>query len=61
MSHCLLSLLSKLGDVELFEEVRQAYNSVRAEDAPEVPPHAEWTMVGFCDHIFCRWDLLDTD
>ncbi|CAM9553176.1 unnamed protein product [Scytosiphon promiscuus] len=54
LSHCLLSFLSKLGDVGRFEDLRQAYNSVRAEDAPEVPPQSEWTMVGFCDHIFCR-------
>ncbi|CAM9553223.1 unnamed protein product, partial [Scytosiphon promiscuus] len=27
---------------------------VNAEDFPVVPRCAEWTMVGFCDHIFCR-------
>ncbi|CAN0022730.1 unnamed protein product [Scytosiphon promiscuus] len=61
LSHCLLSFLSKVEDVEPFEGLRRAYNSVYVEDAPEVPPHAEWTMVGFCDHIFCRsMDHLDT-
>lgn len=55
LSHCLLSFLCKLGEVNLYEELRQAYNSVRAEDAPDAPPHTEWSMMGFCDHIFCRW------
>ncbi|CAN0103454.1 unnamed protein product [Scytosiphon promiscuus] len=54
LSHCQLSFLFKVGETELYEELRQAYNSVRAEGAPAVPPHTEWAMIGFCDHIFCR-------
>lgn len=55
LSHCLLSILSKLDDTRPFEELRLAYNSVRAKNASEAPAHGEWTMVGFCNHIFCRW------
>ncbi|CAM9467716.1 unnamed protein product [Ectocarpus fasciculatus] len=54
LSHCLLSMLATLEDAEPFEELRQAYNSVRTEDLAEVPEHKAWTMVGFCNHIFCR-------
>ena len=55
LSHCLLSLLAELEDTGPFEELRYAYNSVRGKNELEAPPHGEWTMVGFCGHIFCRW------
>lgn len=55
LSHCLLTVLATLEDAEPFEELRQAYNSVRTEDLAEVPEQKAWTMVGFCNHIFCRW------
>ncbi|CAN0368393.1 unnamed protein product [Ectocarpus sp. 12 AP-2014] len=54
LSHCLLTVLATLEDAEPFEELRQAYNSVRTEDLAEVPEQKAWTMVGFCNHIFCR-------
>ncbi|CAM9792541.1 unnamed protein product [Ectocarpus sp. 13 AM-2016] len=54
LSHCLLTVLATLEDAEPFEELRQAYNSVRTEDLEEVPEQKAWTMVGFCNHIFCR-------
>lgn len=54
MSHFLLSVLAVLPDAKPYEELRKGYNSVRAEDAPEAPPYGEWTMIGLCDHVFCR-------
>ncbi|CAM9269559.1 unnamed protein product [Ectocarpus sp. 4 AP-2014] len=54
LSHCLLTVLATLEDAEPFEELRKAYNSVRTEDLAEVPEQKAWTMVGFCNHIFCR-------
>eukprot|EP00752_Nemacystus_decipiens_P005087 g4616.t1 len=63
LSHCLLSILAGLEDTGPFEELRNAYNCVRGKNELEAPPHAEWTMVGFCDHIFCRSidHLAETD
>lgn len=55
LSHCMLSILAELEDTGPFEELREAYNKVRGKNALEAPAHEEWTMVGFCDHIFCRW------
>ena len=54
LSHVLLSVLAELEDAAPYEELRQAYNSVLPEGALEAPAHRDWTMVGFCEHIFCR-------
>eukprot|EP00903_Cladosiphon_okamuranus_P014237 g13226.t1 len=54
LSHCLLSVLAELDDTRPYEDLRNAYNSVRSKGSVEAPPHERWTMVGFCDHIFCR-------
>lgn len=57
LSHCLLSILAELEDTRPFEDLRNAYNSVRGKGAMKAPAHEKWAMVGFCDHIFCRWAL----
>lgn len=57
LSHCLLSILADCEGPGPYEELRNAYNSVRGKDDVEAPAYDDWTMVGFCDHIFCRWVL----
>lgn len=57
--HCCLAVMVISGNVEKYEELRAAHNSVVDSDFLRPPPFEEFRgMSSICGNIFCKWVLV---